>query len=83
MKKLTALDLQNVLDECAEKKFKTHGDWLAGMVNRLNSALTDNPEFLTNLGNSLHRKKDPFKLPPINTTITTGNVVEPEVPCIS
>lgn len=44
MKKLTALDLQNVLDECAEKKFKTHGDWLAGMVNRLNEALECQPK---------------------------------------
>ena len=39
MKKLTELDLQNALDECELIRFNTHGDWLAGMVKRLNKAL--------------------------------------------
>jgi len=43
MKKLTALDLQTALDECAEKRFETHSDWLSGMVNRLNAVISDKP----------------------------------------
>ena len=43
MKKLTELDLQTALDECAEKKFKSHGAWLAGMVKRLNAAIEGPP----------------------------------------
>ena len=65
MKKLTELDLQNALDECEVMRFSTHGDWLAGMVKRLNVAL-GNPGF------KLHSKK-PEKL-----RIKTGNAAEPE-----
>jgi len=43
MKKLTALDLQTTLDECAEKRYKSHSDWLSGMVNRLNAVISDKP----------------------------------------
>jgi len=81
MKKLTALDLQTALDECAEKRFKTHSDWLYGMVNRLNAALTGHPECSTGLRGYLREKEDPFKSPLIK--LLTGNNVEPEVPCIS
>jgi len=82
MKKLTELDLQNALDECEEKRFRTHGDWLTGMVRRLNAALDESNDFLSHIGNSLQRKKKVI-LPPIKTIIQTGNNTEPEVPCIS
>lgn len=77
MKKLTELDLQTALDECTEKRFKTHGDWLTGMVRRLNAALTGNTS-----------KPERAALAPVpfmkkKTTIRAGNVVEPEVPCVS
>lgn len=52
MKKLTALDLQTALDECAEKRYKTHSDWLSGMVNRLNAALTP-PLVKLQIGNNV------------------------------
>ena len=51
MKKLTALDLQTALDECAEKRFETHSDWLSGMVNRLNAVLTP-PIIKLQIGNN-------------------------------
>jgi len=70
MKKLTELDLQNALDECELMRFRTHGDWLAGMVKRLNVAL-GNPSFKI-------LPKKPKKL-----VIKTGNSVESEVPCKS
>ena len=74
MKKLTELDLQNALDECELLQFKSHGDWLAGMVKRLNIAL----------GNITEKKivKD-FPVAVKQTVIKTGNSIEPEVPCIS
>jgi len=84
MKKLTELDLQNALDECEEKRFRTHGDWLTGMVRRLNAMLNESNDLLVHVENVLQKKKkDPFKLPPIKTIIQTGNSTEPEVPCIS
>ena len=76
MKKLTELDLQNALDECELLQFKSHGDWLAGMVRRLNIAL----------GLITEKKlvKDfPIPVPVKRTIIKTSNSIEPEVPCIS
>ena len=74
MKKLTELDLQNALDECEFLQFKSHGDWLAGMVKRLNITL-----------GSITEKKivKGFPKSAKQTVIKTGNSVEPEVPCIS
>ena len=77
MKKLTALDLQTALDECAEKRFETHSDWLSGMVNRLNAAIegiSPKPKSLALAPMPYIKKK---------TKIQIGNNVEPEVPCIS
>jgi len=68
MKKLTELDLQNALDECELIRFRTHGDWLAGMVKRLNATLMLN---------------EVPSIPTLKTVVTTGNSVELEVPCIS
>lgn len=68
MKKLTELDLQNALDECEVIRFQTHGDWLAGMVKRLNAAITDKP-----------LKILPVK--PKNFMVKTGNADELEVEC--
>lgn len=78
MKKLTELDLQTALDECTEKRFRSHGDWLAGMVKRLNAVLgSAKPERLA-------LKPMPFFKPPVRKiTISTENSMEPEVPCIS
>jgi len=74
MKKLTELDLQNALDECELLQFKSHGDWLAGMVKRLNIAL----------GNITEKKiVKGFPVLAKQTVIKTGNSVEPEVPCKS
>lgn len=73
MKKLTELDLQNALDECELIRFNTHGDWLAGMVRRLNKALED--------ANEKPLKILPAK--PKNFMVKTGNAAEPEVPCKS
>ena len=74
MKKLTELDLQNALDECELLQFKSHGDWLAGMIKRLNATL-----------GLITEKKivKPFPVDVKQTVIKTGNSVEPEVPCIS
>lgn len=74
MKKLTALDLQTALDECAEKRFETHSDWLSGMVNRLNAVISGKPESIVSARMPYIRKK---------IKIQIGNNVEPEVPCIS
>ena len=74
MKKLTELDLQNALDECELLQFKSHGDWLAGMIKRLNETL----------GRITEKKiVKPFPVDVKQTVIKTGNSVEPEVPCIS
>jgi len=74
MKKITELDLQNALDECELLQFKSHGDWLAGMIKRLNITL----------GNTTEKKLvKGFPVPVKQTVIKTGNSVEPEVPCIS
>lgn len=74
MKKLTELDLQNALDDCELLQFKSHGDWLAGMVKRLNIAL----------GNITEKKiVKGFPVLAKQTVIKTGNSVEPEVPCKS
>lgn len=70
MKKLTELDLQNALDECELLRFETHGDWLAGMIKRLNAAIENK---------SL--KILPVK--PKNLMVKIGNNVEPEVQCES
>lgn len=67
MRKLTELDLQKAMDECAEIRFKSHGEWLAGMVKRLNAAITD----------SSAKTKKPLLI------VQTGNNIEPEVPCVS
>ena len=67
MKKLTELDLQKAMDECAEIRFQSHGEWLAGMVKRLNAAIAEQPTKL----------KKPLLV------VQTGNNIEPEVPCIS
>ena len=77
MKKLTELDLQNALDECELLQFKSHGDWLAGMIKRLNATLMFN-DCTELIGNALLKKK---VIPPIKTVVKTGNSVEPEVPC--
>jgi len=79
MKKLTELDLQNALDECELIKFRSHGAWLAGMVKRLNASLMLN-DCTELVGNALLKKKI---IPSIKTVVTTGNLIEPEVPCIS
>jgi len=74
MKKLTELDLQNALDECELLQFKSHGDWLAGMVKRLNATL----------GHITEKKiVKAFPVLAKQTVIKTGNSTEPEVPCIS
>ena len=70
MKKLTSLDLQTAMDECAEIKFNSHGEWLAGMVKRLNAKLIN-----------LQKNKDPVIVPAIKTIIITGNTSEPIIPC--
>jgi len=76
MKKLTELDLQTAMDECAEIKFRSHGEWLAGMVKRLNNVIiSDEIKSL--------RKKPIVIIPVIKTTIQSGNTIEPSVPCIS
>jgi len=76
MKKLTELDLQTAMDECAEIKFRSHGEWLAGMVKRLNNVIiSDEIKSL--------RKKPIVIIPVIKTTIQSGNTLEPEIPCIS
>lgn len=77
MKKLTELDFQNALDGCAEIRFRCHGDWIAGMVNRLNKAI------LADEVNPGSRKPSAVVIPVIKTTITSGNTIEPTVPCIS
>jgi len=82
MKKLTELDLQISLDECELIKFQSHGEWLAGMVNRLNKTITSD-EPATFVGNAILRKKPAVLIPPIKTIIRSGNVTEPTVPCIS
>lgn len=77
MKKLTELDFQLALDECTEKRFRSHGAWLAGMVKRLNAVLggaePERTPFFTH----------PGKYPTSKTVIKSGNNTEPEVPCIS
>jgi len=74
MKKLTELDLQNALDECELLQFKSHGDWLAGMVKRLNIAL----------GLTTDKKLvKAFPVPVKQTVIKISNSTEPEVTCIS
>lgn len=77
MKKLTELDFQNALDGCAEIKFRCHGDWIAGMVKRLNKAI------MVDEINSSPRKPAAVIIPVIKTTITSGNTIEPTIPCIS
>jgi len=74
MKTLTELDLQTALDECAEIKFRSHGEWLAGMVRRLNKVL----------GN-IEEKKLIKGIPKLTKRIIiqSGNTIEPSVPCIS
>lgn len=67
MKKLTELDLQTAMDECAEIRFQSHGEWLAGMVKRLNAAISEQPI----------KPKKPLLV------VQTGNLIEPEIPCIS
>ena len=74
MKKITELDLQNALDECELLQFKSHGDWLAGMVKRLNATLGYITE--KKLGKA-------FTKPVKQTVIKTGNSTESEVPCKS
>ena len=74
MKKLTELDLQNALDECELLQFKSHGDWLAGMIKRLNATLGHITEKKLVKG---------FPVPAKQTVIKTGNSVELEVPCKS
>jgi len=72
MKKLTELDLQNALDDCELLQFKSHGDWLAGMIKRLN----------VTLGHITDKKiVKTFPVPVKQTVIKTGNSTEPEVPC--
>ena len=74
MKKLTELDLQNALDECELLQFKSHGDWLAGMIKRLNESL----------GHIVEKKiVKAFPEHVKQTVIKTGNSAEPEVPCKS
>lgn len=70
MKKLTELDLQNALDECEVIRFNTHGDWLAGMVKRLNAAIEDKP-----------LKILPTK--PKNFMVKTGSAIESGEVCKS
>lgn len=74
MKKLTELDLQNALDECEEMRFRTHGDWLAGMVKRLNATL-----------GHIEAKKlvNGFPKSAKRLVIKTGNNSESEVTCKS
>jgi len=74
MKKLTELDLQNALDECELLQFKSHGDWLAGMIKRLNATL-----------GLITEKKIVKSFPALakQTVIKTGNSIDPEVPCKS
>jgi len=80
MKKLTELDFQNALDECAEVKFRCHGDWIAGMVKRLNKAI---------MADEVKIKIPLFEDPTTaNYTITktiiqSGNTTEPTIPCKS
>lgn len=75
MKKLTELDLQNALDECELIRFSTHGDWLAGMVKRLNAALgfiSEEKKLVKGYSESAKR-----------TVIKIGDLSDPEVPCKS
>ena len=83
MKKLTELDLQTAMDECAEIKFKSHGEWLAGMVKRLNKAITIVPlgKSAEIVGDEFKWKKEPT-ISTIKTIIKIGDI-DPEVPCIS
>ena len=72
MKKLTELDLQTAIDECADKRFRSHGAWLAGMVKRLNAVLEG------------RKLIPPAPIRPAPRTIVkTGSSTEPEVPCAS
>ena len=77
MKKLTELDFQNALDGCAEIRFRCHGDWIAGMVNRLNKAI------MADEVNSSPLKPSAGIIPVINTVIQSGNTIESEIPCKS
>lgn len=76
MNKLTELDLQNALDECELIRFKTHGDWLAGMVKRLNMILTKN-------ANEPKVTLKPIPTVKKITIIQTGNNIEPASECKS
>ena len=82
MKKLTELDLQTAMDECAEIKFQSHGEWLAGMCKRLNAKLTSYQDITSFVENPL-KKRNSLIVPAIKTVIKAGNVTEPEVPCIT
>lgn len=75
MKKLTELDLQTAMDECAEVKFPSHGAWLAGMVKRLNAILLNESVELTRPA----LKPMPYIKKKI--IIATGNNIAPVVPC--
>ena len=93
MKKLTELDLQTALDECTEKRFRSHGAWLAGMVKRLNEGLGGKPAKLPGPElkprarqqevKPIHFFEDALRYPTSTTVIKTGNSTEPEVPCVS
>lgn len=96
MKKLTELDLQNALDECEVIKFRTHGDWLAGMVKRLNAVLEERkPRSARGASGSPQNQGDDYMggfperpaLKPMpflkKTVVKTGNSTEPETSCVS
>jgi len=83
MKKLTELDLQNALDECELLQFKSHGDWLAGMIRRLNKVLEKSVESKIMIPLVEDPTKANYSVNITKTRIKTGNSVEPEVPCKS
>jgi len=81
MKKLTELDLQNALDECELLQFKSHGDWLAGIIRRLNKVLEKNVESKILIPLVADPTAANYSVKITKTRIKTGNSTEPEVPC--
>jgi len=76
VKKLTELDLQNAMDECTEIKFRSHGEWLAGMVKRLNKSIIAD-DITSFVGNTLKRKSSAVIIPVIKTTLSSSFVSYP------
>jgi hypothetical protein len=91
-KKLTSLELQTILDECQEVRYRTHSSWLGGIVTRINRLLATKPckgncshehgELATGKVQSGRVINIPIKLPPSKPLkVITGNDVGSEESC--